>query len=334
MPPDALLALVGLGAGLPATGAFGVVAERVARLVAESLGGHAVDLAVVDARVARLVGAPAPRGTVASSVRRWRRARAWAPERSDGFAVVPLADGDRLLGVLRLAVPGSVGDAALALLGARAGEVLARVVDDARHAEADAVAAATSHRDRVARGLAAAVARHLDTALPVLRDIGPLPPEAALRVATARAAVARAAAEAEQSAAVLDLLGGRGLLGALREVVRELGADGADVELRLTGRVRDVSPEPAEALLRVARAAAVSAVRHGRADVVSLALAYADGSVSVAVRDNGAGPSARADAGLVFGLRLMRRRLAELGGGVEVAPARPTGAHVRAWVRA
>ena len=128
----------------------------------------------------------------------------------------------------------------------------------------------------------------------------------------------------------------RGIVTSLRAVARALSDEGdAFVDVRTSGRPRDVGAAPAEALFRVARAAAVSAVRHGRATLVTVTVTYAPDRVAVAVRDDGAALAARSDGetGLVFGLRLMRRRLEELHGGLEVTHRR-TGVLVHAWAGA
>lgn len=316
----------------------GEVLDRLAPLARETFGGHVVDLSLTDSRSARLVGGGTAHGPLADVVKRWRRTPARRPERVGDLVVVPLTDGERLVGALRLRVDVPVEDALLRLLGARVGEVVARLVETARRADADAVADGLAHRERIAREVPEVVTLHLAPAGPALDDLAAmvLPPEAAARVVTARNAVARAATEAAQSAAVLDLLGGqrRGLVPSLRAVARELSADRyAAVELRTTGRVRDVEPVAAEALFRVARIAAISSIRHGRATLVTITVTYAVDRVAVVVRDDGAGLAARSDGetGLVFGLRLLRRRLEELHGGLEITHGRRTGVVVHAW---
>lgn len=312
----------------------GAVLDALAPVVREAFGGHVVDAVLPDARTARLVGGSVPHGPLADLVKRWRRGVARRTERAGGLAVVPLTDGGRFVGALRLSA--DADDPRLALLGARVGEVVARLVDGARHAEAAAAADALARRERLVRGLPGTVGGALAQAAPALDDLAAmaLPPEAAARVLTARNAVARAGDEAAQAAAVLDLFGRRGLVGSLRAVARELSADRfAAVDVRTSGRPREVGAVAGEALFRVARTAAVSAVRHGRAMLVTVTVSYAPDRVAVTVRDDGAGLGARQDgeAGLAFGLRLLRRRLEELRGGLEVTPGRHGGVVVHAW---
>lgn len=118
------------------------------------------------------------------------------------------------------------------------------------------------------------------------------------------------------------------LVPSLRLLVRELRAAGVDTALRVTGRARPLRPEAAAALSGAARAAAVDAVRHGRARVVTVAATFAPERVLVVVRDDGAGPAARG----TWRTRRARRALAAVGGGLDLAPGRRMGSVVRAWV--
>jgi signal transduction histidine kinase len=120
------------------------------------------------------------------------------------------------------------------------------------------------------------------------------------------------------------------LAAALRALARALRRE-AHVEVRASGAARPLAPDAAEALLRAVRVAAAGAVRHGRASLVTVTVTYAPGAVRAVVRDDGAGPGARPDG---LALRLPRRRLEELGGGLEVGCGRHAGAVVRAWVGA
>jgi len=202
---DLLAALVRLR---PAGGDAGAVLDALAPLVREAFGGHVVDVALCDARAARLVGAAVAHGPLADLTRRWRRDPVRLPERAGDLAVVPLTDGDRLVGALRLRTRGPAGDWPLALLGARVGEVLARLVENARRASADAASEGRAHRERVARELHSAVTRTLAPAAPALDDLAAmaLPPRAAERVAAARHAVARATSEAQAAGSLSGVI--------------------------------------------------------------------------------------------------------------------------------
>ncbi|HEX8001647.1 MAG TPA: hypothetical protein VF519_03015 [Mycobacteriales bacterium] len=128
------------------------------------------------------------------------------------------------------------------------------------------------------------------------------------------------------------------LLPALRTVARAAGGGGAAggaggecvVEVRARGAARPVPPDVAAALVAAARLAVGSAVRHGRASVVAVAVTFAPDRVLVAVRDDGAALPART-GGAAFGLRLLRRRLVALGGGLDISHGRRPGVAVRAW---
>jgi signal transduction histidine kinase len=120
------------------------------------------------------------------------------------------------------------------------------------------------------------------------------------------------------------------LVPSVRALARELAAAGVDTGVRVSGRAWPLPADAERALARALRAAAVDAVRHGRARVVTVAVTFEPVRVLVVVRDDGAAPAARPDAALRT--RRARRDLAALGGGLEIAAGRRTGSVVRAWV--
>jgi signal transduction histidine kinase len=120
-----------------------------------------------------------------------------------------------------------------------------------------------------------------------------------------------------------------GLVAALREVCRTY-------EVRLGIAVTtdleevELGPEAEHTVLRVAQEALSNAARHGGAQAIELGLASAGGQVEVLVRDQGRGfDPEEAGERHGLGLRLMRERVAELGGGVEVESRPGTGTTVR-----
>jgi signal transduction histidine kinase len=94
---------------------------------------------------------------------------------------------------------------------------------------------------------------------------------------------------------------------------------GLTVELALQPEV-DVAPEKEEAILRIVGEALSNAARHAHAHTVNIRLGDVDGSVRVAVSDDGDGFDADAKpfAERGFGLRSMRERAQLVGGDVHL----------------
>ncbi|MFC6016166.1 ATP-binding protein [Plantactinospora solaniradicis] len=84
------------------------------------------------------------------------------------------------------------------------------------------------------------------------------------------------------------------------------------------------------AVLRVVQEALGNAVRHGEPDAIELRVAETDGRVTVTVHDDGRGFDSVKTAGRHgMGLKLMRERVGELGGTVEVVSAPEQGTTVK-----
>lgn len=160
--------------------------------------------------------------------------------------------------------------------------------------------------------------------------------------AAARELLARTHAEAESAVRevrrVLDglrpsALDRHGLAGAVRETAAGLGLGTPG----RTGFRLEAEELPAldaaveEAAYRIVAESLTNVVRHSGAKTCSVRLARSNGDLSVAIRDDGSGiPAQRlADSGGV-GLESMRRRAAELGGRLSVAPAGARGTVVTA----
>src|SRR5690606_10547580 len=91
-----------------------------------------------------------------------------------------------------------------------------------------------------------------------------------------------------------------------------------------------------EALFRIAQEALTNVVRHAQASAVRVALTGRDGSVALAVRDDGRGfdPAAPAISARRLGLSSMRERAEAVGGVLRVDAAPGAGTTVRAEVPA
>jgi signal transduction histidine kinase len=164
----------------------------------------------------------------------------------------------------------------------------------------------------------------------------------ALKLNLARLARDPALGEREEvrvSAALADEL-----LGQIRHVVSTLRAhDGLDLRAALEalahpvpGTRIDVDVEDglrvddldqAEALLRCAQEAITNALRHGRATRIAVRLRRVDGTLELAVENDGATP-AKIEAG--NGLTGMRERFDALGGTLALVPTPPRGLRVLA----
>jgi signal transduction histidine kinase len=123
--------------------------------------------------------------------------------------------------------------------------------------------------------------------------------------------------------------------GGLAPAIKELGLA---FEARLGIRVHtdvtavDLPPSTEHVLLRIAQEALSNAARHGEPRSIEVSLAEADGGVVLVVRDDGRGfEPAEAEKRYGMGLRMMRERVAELDGDLEVdgVPDRGTLVRVR-----
>jgi signal transduction histidine kinase len=123
--------------------------------------------------------------------------------------------------------------------------------------------------------------------------------------------------------------------GGLVPAIEELGRA---YETRLGIRVRtdvapvELPPEAEHALLRMAQEAMSNAARHGEPQSIEVSVAHTDGEVVLVVHDDGRGfKPAEAGKRYGMGLRLMRERVTELGGSLEIdsAPAQGTLVRVR-----
>ncbi len=123
-----------------------------------------------------------------------------------------------------------------------------------------------------------------------------------------------------------------GLVLALEMLAREAGAT-----LYVTGDCRHLSAEKELALYRVAQEALSNALHHAQAHSVAIELTFAEGSVTLRVRDDGVGfgvPEHFTDLARAghFGLMGMYERMQLVGGRLSVASAPGQGTTVEAWL--
>lgn len=124
----------------------------------------------------------------------------------------------------------------------------------------------------------------------------------------------------------------RGQTPELTETLAVLGADhqrrhGAQVTVQVTGEPRQLPPEAALALTRVAQEALVNSAKHAPHQPVRVQLDYAESVTSLVVAnrlgtgESGAGRPALATANSGYGLTGMRERLLLLDGSLTAAPS-------------
>jgi signal transduction histidine kinase len=238
---------------------------------------------------------------------------------------VAVADGD-----LRRRVPVSGGDEVAQLEGSfnRMAERLEAAMATERQL------ASATERARIARELHDAISQDLFSmrllagglrkALPAG---SPLHPQVRTMEQTATATMH------EMQALLLELrpvaLEDAGLTPALEELChayRERLGVTVDAELETV----ELAPPVEHAVLRVVQEALAIAAKHARPNRIGLSLHQQDGQVAVTVSDDGGGfDPAQAEERHGMGLRLMRERVAELGGTLQLDSSPGEGTSVR-----
>jgi len=123
-----------------------------------------------------------------------------------------------------------------------------------------------------------------------------------------------------------------GLAPALRELC---GAYQARLGIRLSADIGDLAllPDTEHVVLRVAQEALANAARHAEAHAISLNVNSSDDYVVIRVCDDGRGfDPARLEERHGMGIELMRERVTELGGTLEVQSVPGNGTEVRACI--
>jgi signal transduction histidine kinase len=137
----------------------------------------------------------------------------------------------------------------------------------------------------------------------------------------------------EMQALLLELrpvaLGDAGLVAALEEVCRAY-RDRVGVVVDVELEPVELAPAAEHAVLRVVQEALANAVKHAGPSRIALRLRRLDGQVEVLVSDDGVGfDPAGAGERHGLGLRLMRERVTELGGGFQLDSSPNGGTSVR-----
>jgi signal transduction histidine kinase len=197
-----------------------------------------------------------------------------------------------------------------------------------------------AERSRISRELHDSISQHLFSLTLLSGGLQrALPPESPLQAQVGRLSDTVATAIHEMRALVLDLhpsvLTDKGLGPALDDLCASYRAR---LGLEVTAGVEPVQLDPAgqHAILRVAQEAIANAARHADATTVRLELRAVPGGAVLEVADDGHGFDANppmAPTGGV-GLRLMRERVAELGGELSVDSRPGSGTTVRVHLHA
>lgn len=194
----------------------------------------------------------------------------------------------------------------------------------AKRRRAQALAAISSERERIARDLHDGLAQDLACIAAQGQRLGAeLEPQHPLMIAARNALATSRGVIADLSASTAPTTEA-----ALRLIASELHhRHGLWIDVRietatpLTGR-NDLEPPQREHVVRIAREAIVNAAVHGEARRVDVVLVEKDKQLLMRVTDDGSGITDANRSGM--GLRTMRARAAALGGGVS-ARSRPGG---------
>jgi len=197
--------------------------------------------------------------------------------------------------------------------------------------------ATTQERNRVARDIHDGLGHHLTVVqmqVQAARAVLPSDPAQADAVLErAQEQATEALAEVRRSVAALrGPRTARPLGEALAALAADTTAAGVPTDLEVTGAVRPVPPETAEALVRAAQEGLTNVRKHAAAGSARLVLAYGeDGTVRLEVCDDGRGMAGTPESA-GFGLLGVRERASRLGGSVDVVSRPGAGTTVRVAV--
>jgi two-component system NarL family sensor kinase len=259
-------------------------------------------------------------------------------------ASVPLAAGDRRLGMLNVASRDwrVLSDAELSLL-TTAGALVSLAVERSRLEAATARALAAEERNRLAREIHDTLAQGLAALtmqLEVVDALANREADARLQVAVARALLLARSTLDEARASVLDLreapLEGR----TLREALVNLATDAGTGSNGRVGIVivaepdadAGLAPAVAGGLYRIAQQAVVNAIRHADARRITVRLTRSDNAIRVRVEDDGNGFAPTEVPSDRFGLLGMRERARLLGGTLTVESGPDAGTAIEVVV--
>jgi signal transduction histidine kinase len=254
----------------------------------------------------------------------------------DTLVSVPLVYQDRALGCLNVFYPRvpepSLGE--IDFLTAIAGQAAVAAKNAELFSDAQGKAA-LEERQRLARDLHDSVSQTLFSAslvaevLPLLwaRDIG----EGKRRLEEIRQLTRGALAEMRML--LLELRPAALTEIALGDLLRELaeattGRTRLPIAVSVSGSSRELPSDVQVALYRIAQEAVNNAVKHAKANVVTITLRYQREHVLVSVNDDGLGFVEGRAGGEHFGLGIMRERAEAIGASIEVVSSPAHGARI------
>jgi signal transduction histidine kinase len=303
------------------------------------LAGHGVEIVGVtfrDRALVRHLGGATPTPEERSM---WRSGAAFL-EHPDGYLVVPMRLGRRLVGTLRVQPTELDGEqrSFLEALATGLAEVASRGALRTAVEEAARDRAIANERERFAYDLHD-TAGQLFIAIGLLtrRLVEQFPADSPFAAQAARVAelADKGKSEIDQAIRALAFVPAarRGLAPSLRALGRSFAADsGIAVEVEIEGRAARLPGEVERALYRVAHEALGNAWRHASCTTIRAGLAFLPSEVVLRIVDDGVGLRRR-DAGEGrTGLTGMRRAVADVGGKLRVANGRPRGVVVEARV--
>lgn len=314
------------------------------REICADVGVECVRVCFADPELTTLLRVPRANQRELAMMRSWVHGRPPEPSRDGGELAMPITMEGRAGGILWVRFRAPLDPTAMELVQAVASGLsevaykakLRRTIE--RRSQELAIAA---ERERIARDLHDTVGQtlygiglKLQDVLHQVRD-----PDLAAKLADLRALSARGVADMRSAVYALSFLHvrARGFLPSLRALVRQFTrATGVDAEFRLEGRAPQLSEEVESALYRMVHEALVNVDRHARATGVVVALETRNGRLELTVRDDGVGLEQRQAAdwqsAAHFGMRMMRKSVAEVGGRLIVSRAEPRGLLIRAVI--
>lgn len=185
--------------------------------------------------------------------------------------------------------------------------------------------AVSQERNRLARELHDTLAHSLSALIVQLEAVGAVwdtQPATARRLVERALALAREGlSEARRSLQALRAhpLEEVGLVVAVSNLARATAARAnLALDLVMPTEVSGLTPDQEDCLYRVAQEALTNVERHARATAIRVALAQADGALTLTIADNGQGFAGDAVEAGRFGVQGMRERAAALGGALAV----------------
>jgi signal transduction histidine kinase len=237
-------------------------------------------------------------------------------------------------GDLRARIPASGADEISQL--EQAFNVMAERLEHAVEAEREAAGsmAQRAERTRIARELHDSISQDLFSASLVASGLRKaLPPGTKLQRQAESMELTLERTRREMRAMLMEMrpvvLETASLAVALTEMCQAYEAQfGVAVVARI--EAPDLAPPAEHAILRVAQEALGNAVRHGQPQAIDLTVATVAGRVTITIHDDGAGfdPS-KVTGRRGMGLQMMRERVEELGGVIDVESAPSKGTRVR-----